>query len=177
MWSALEPSEKEIYETQAAKERERVAKDTQRLKDAGILPLKKDKDKSGQEHDIEGAVIFPVARIRKICKLDPDVKGMSKESALLITKATELFCAKLGKEVVTIAQLQNRRKLMPEDTVNVCEMKEKFMFLKKDIVDLRNEQVEANKKENSKKVSSKDLGESSGYGGKSMMSYFGKANN
>ena len=176
MWSALEPSEKEIYETQAAKERERVAKDTQRLKDAGILPLKK--VNSGQEHDIEGAVIFPVARIRKICKLDPDVKGMSKESAMLITKATELFCTKLGKEIVTIAQLQNRRKLMPEDTVNVCEMKEKFMFLKKDIVDLRNEQVEANKKENSlKKTSSKDLGESSGYGGKSMMSYFGKAAN
>ena len=80
---------------------------------------------------------------------------MSKESALLITKATELFCTKLGKECVTMAQMQNRRKLMPDDVVEVCTMKEAFMFLKADLIDLRRAQQDEaiqKEKENGKDV-------------------------
>ncbi len=92
-------------------------------------------------------MIFPVGRIRKICKLDPDVKGISKESALLITKATELFCTKLGGECVIMAQMQNRRKLVPEDVAEVCSAKEVFMFLRLDMLDL----IMAQKAENRQK--------------------------
>ena len=38
LWGALEPDEKKVYEDQAAAERARVARDTQRLKDAGLWP-------------------------------------------------------------------------------------------------------------------------------------------
>ncbi len=92
-------------------------------------------------------MIFPVGRIRKICKLDPDVKGISKESALLIAKATELFCTKLGEECVIMAQMQNRRKLVPEDVAEVCSAKEVFMFLRLDMLDL----IMAQKAENRQK--------------------------
>lgn len=156
----------------------------QRLKDAGLWP--EPDNATGTEGDgiDEDALVFPVARIRKICKLDPEVRGISKESAMLITKATELFLVKLGSECVTMAQMQNRRKLMPEDVVEVCSMKERFLFLKDDIKDLAKEQ-RAKEREGER-----DGGKNAGnegtkgkhgeeMGGKSTVktldSYFGKA--
>lgn len=135
----------------------RASRDMKRLVDAGLWPESSksgaNADGSGGGADDDDAVLFPVARIRKICKLDPDVKGISKESALLITKATELFCTKLAKECVIMAQMQNRRKLLPEDVVEVCSVKEAFMFLRSDLIDLRKTQIEEMKlkeKENGK---------------------------
>ena len=167
-----------MYETQAAKERERVSRDMKRLKDAGLWPETGSADADGVVD--EDAVIFPIGRIRKICKLDPDVKGMSKESALLITKATELFCTKLGKECVTMAQMQNRRKLLPDDVVEVCSIKEAFMFLRSDLIDLRKAQIEEmnqKEKENGKDGKGKGkAGEESG-AANTLDTYFGKVRN
>ena len=156
-----------------------------RLADAGLLSVGGNHadTASGENNDDDAVMIFPVARIRKICKLDPDVKGISKESALLITKATELFCTKLAKECVIMAQMQNRRKLLPEDVVEVCSVKEAFMFLRSDLVDLRKAQIEeTNMKE---KESGKERGvakgsaEEEGSAAKSntLDSYFGKIRN
>ena len=70
---------------------------------------------------------------------------------MLIAKATELFCAKLGNECVTMAQIQNRRKLLLEDVIEVCSMKERFMFLKDDLKDLAKEQLQEIKRKKRKK--------------------------
>lgn len=86
-------------------------------------------------------LIFPLARLRKITKLDPDVKGVSKEGLLLITKCAEMVTAKLGQESVKVAQLQNRRKLLPEDVAQVCATREQFLFLREDVKDLLREQL------------------------------------
>ena len=91
-------------------------------------------------------LIFPLARLRKITKLDPDVKGVSKEALLLITKCAEMVTAKLGQESVKVAQLQNRRKLLPEDVAQVCATREQFLFLREDVKDLLREQLLDNKR-------------------------------
>ena len=91
-------------------------------------------------------LIFPLARLRKITKLDPDVKGVSKEALLLITKCAEMMTSKLGQESVKVAQLQNRRKLLPEDVAQVCATREQFLFLREDVKDLLKEQHLGNKK-------------------------------
>ena len=178
LWKGLQPAEKEVYESQAAKEREKYMKDKKRLIDAGAWPESNSGGADGGEYD-EDAIIFPIGRIRKICKLDSDVKGMSKEATLLVAKATELFASKLGSEVVTMAQMSNRRKLLPDDVVEVCSVKERFMFLKDDLRDLVVEQKEIQKeKENEKATSGKNA--KSGGDGKqtsSLLSYFGKVNN
>ena len=175
-----------MYESKAAVERERVSRDMKRLVDAGLWPesgtmTNADGSGGGGGDNDDDAILFPVARIRKICKLDPDVKGISKESALLITKATELFCTKLAKECVIMAQMQNRRKLLPEDVVEVCSVKEAFMFLRSDLVDLRKAQVEEmnlKEKENGKERGggSREDEEEGGTRAKSntLDSYFGK---
>ena len=170
LWSALEAPEKLKYENAAAEERARVARDAQRLKDAGLWPEKGAEVAQALDED---ALAFPVGRIRKICKLDPEVKGMSKETALLITKATELFCHKLGMECVTMAQMSNRRKLLPDDIVQVASMKERFMFMKSDLVDLHKAQLqEAKEKEADSKQGKKKGGDEPS--GPSIMSFFDK---
>ena len=180
LWKGLQQAEKEVYEGQAAQEREKYMKDKKRLIDAGVWPESSSGGADAGEYD-EEAILFPIGRIRKICKLDSDVKGMSKEATLLVAKATELFASKLGSEVVTMAQMSNRRKLLPDDVVEVCSVKERFMFLKDDLQDLINEQKEVQKeKENEKAASSGSKSDKSGGGGKptsSLLSYFGKVHN
>ncbi|KAL7441678.1 hypothetical protein ACHAXH_005405 [Discostella pseudostelligera] len=189
LWSSLTPTDKEVYETKAAVERERVSRDMKRLVDAGLWPENGSNADGnaagGGENNDDDALLFPVARIRKICKLDPDVKGISKESAILITKATELFTTKLAKECVIMAQMQNRRKLLPEDVVEVCSVKEAFMFLRSDLIDLRKAQVEemnAKEKENGKGAAKGGGGATEEEGGtetkmNTLDSYFGKVRN
>ena len=178
LWKGLEQAEKEVYEKQAAQEREKYMKDKQRLIDAGAWPESSSGGADAGEYD-EEAILFPIGRIRKICKLDSDVKGMSKEATLLVAKATELFASKLGNEVVTMAQMSNRRKLLPDDVVEVCSVKERFMFLKDDLQDLVNEQKEVQKEKENEKASSgsKSSDKSGGGGTSSLLSYFGKVHN
>jgi histone H3/H4 len=192
LWAALEQDQKDVYEDQAAQERKLYLKDKQRLINAGCWPESSSNDVSGGgaagagEYD-EEAILFPVGRIRKICKLDSDVKGMSKEATLLVAKATELFAVKLGSEVVTMAQMSNRRKLLPDDVVEVCSLRERFMFLKDDLVDLRNEQKEIEKKEKENEKESIGVGrdksgkldksDGENKGVSSLLSYFGKIHN
>ena len=145
----------------------------QRLIDAGRW-----QEKGGEEGGGGGGgggedLIFPLQRVRKICKLDPDVKGISKELALLITKAAELFTSKLGKECVVMAQMQNRRKLMTDDIVTVCSTKEAFMFLRADLQDVKDEQeAEAKMNKKDKELAAK-AGEIS-TGRNNLDSYFGR---
>ena len=95
-------------------ERERVARDLADWKAAtGLDKLPPLESNTASDPD-SITTTLPVARIRKICKLDPEVKGFCKEAILLIIKCAELATIKLGKETVTVAQLQNRRKLLPE---------------------------------------------------------------
>jgi hypothetical protein len=39
-----------------------------------------------------------------------------------------------------VAQIQNRRKLLPDDVAQVCQSREPFFFLREDILDLAREQ-------------------------------------
>ena len=120
------------------------------------------------------ALVFPAARIRKICKLDPEVRGLSKEALMLVTKCAELATAKLGTETVKMARLQNRRKLLPEDVAHVCSHREQFMFLKEDVKDLvqslasQAAEVEKPKKGDSAR-------EAAAVGTKPLTAYFGGA--
>ena len=133
----MSEEEKATYQQKAAEERERVAKELQAWKAAGG---EVDIEKSGSSRD-PNSLIFPVGKIRKIAKLDPEVRNMSKEAIMLITKCAELATAKLGEEAVRVARLQNRRKLLPEDVANVCGNREQFLFLKDDVKDLVTSQI------------------------------------
>lgn len=147
MWSKMTDEEKRVYQEKAALEREQVAQQLAQLQAAGIDL----KDLPGAAHATDpnnpNALIIPMARVRKIVKLDPEVKNMSKEACLLVTKCTELFIGKLGIETVRTAQIQNRRKLLPDDIANVTQTREQFLFLRDDVKDFVREQVVQKQKE------------------------------
>jgi len=140
MWAVLSTEERTSYQEKSAKERERVAQELAKYKmDGGTFDTPKAFDPL--------ALIFPVARIRKICKLDHEVNGVSKEAAMLITKCAELATVKLSQECVKVAQLQNRRKLLPDDIAQVCSTREQFLFLRDDVKDLVRDQKKVTEKE------------------------------
>jgi histone H3/H4 len=136
--------EKQPYHVKAVLEKERVATEVELFKAAALaagkdLSIDLAKDHTSGEPS-NGLFTLPLARVRKICRLDPDVRGISKEALVLITKATELFTVQLGQECVKTAHIQNRRTLMPQDVVDVCQIRECFLFLKDDINDLHRHQ-------------------------------------
>eukprot|EP00546_Thalassionema_frauenfeldii_P014820 CAMPEP_0178907442 /NCGR_PEP_ID=MMETSP0786-20121207/7375_1 /TAXON_ID=186022 /ORGANISM="Thalassionema frauenfeldii, Strain CCMP 1798" /LENGTH=331 /DNA_ID=CAMNT_0020579245 /DNA_START=57 /DNA_END=1052 /DNA_ORIENTATION=- len=136
LWQTLSEEDRAVYQEKAAEERERVAQELAKYNLDGIEIPKPTTDPN--------SLIFPVARIRKICKLDQDVSNLSKEATMLITKCAELATIHLGLESMKVAQLQNRRKLLPEDVAQVCATREQFLFLREDVKDLVREQKVAN---------------------------------
>lgn len=161
MWSSLTEEEKRVYQEQSALERERVAQELAKYKLDGI-------EVNSPKAVDPNALVFPVARIRKICKLDSEVNGISKEAAMLITKCAELATIRLGKECVKVAQLQNRRKLLPEDLAQVCATRESFLFLREDVKDLVREQ-----KKDSAKSKPAAAAAASASNSKPLTAYFG----
>lgn len=135
LWGSLTAEEKQIYQKKAAVERERLAVELEAWQaahgdDAADVV-------TAATSSSPDSLTLPVARIRKICKLDPDVRGLSKEAVHLISKAAELATTQLGRYAVQTAAMQNRRKLLPDDVVQVCQTREVFGFLKEDLADLK----------------------------------------
>jgi len=139
LWATLSDEEKQVYHQKAAAERTKVQAELQALQAAGLVPEPATASSAPLDPN---ALVFPVARVRKIAKLDPEIRGLSKEGLMAITKAAECVLAKLGRESVTVANMQNRRKLLPEDIVMVCQTRPAFSFLKDDLQDLVAQQQE-----------------------------------
>lgn len=170
LWAALTPEQKDKYKVQSADERQKYNKAKSELG-----PGSSEKDNPLKRPiDEEGACILPLARIRKICRLDPEVRSISKEALLLVTKAAECFTQKLGSETIAMVQMQNRRTLLPADLLDVCSLKAPFYFLKDDIQDLIKEQStdKKNKKLNGAKDTKQIPNKSETSGVKPLTSYF-----
>ena len=151
-WSAMSEDDKQPYHARALVERERVTAATEAWKKAAVAAGKTihssgknigdddARDANNTSDNGVASIVLPVGRVRKICRLDPEVRGISKEALLLITKATEMATVQLGQECIKTAHIQNRRTLLPQDIVDVCNIRESFFFLKDDITDLHRQQ-------------------------------------
>jgi histone H3/H4 len=141
LWKELADDQKRAYHERAAAERAHV--------EAQVLERERKQGNSNNNQSSSNSIsstkrgaansadlVLPLAKVKKICKLDPDVRGLSREALAAIAKASELVLAKLGMESVKVAAMQNRRTLLPEDVVVVCQNREHFSFLREDILDL-----------------------------------------
>jgi histone H3/H4 len=57
------------------------------------------------DNDDTTATLLPLSKIKKIMRSDPDVRTVSLEAVLLVTKATVLVAAGVGKETVPVTHL------------------------------------------------------------------------
>ena len=64
-------------------------------------------DNSNESSLCHNLVELPVARIRRLMKTNSDVKHVSQEAALLVTKASELLIQHLARESLKSAQQHN----------------------------------------------------------------------
>lgn len=145
LWAQVSPEERDRFQRLAAEERRHVAAQVEAYHAANANANANDDqlleggDNNGLRRTLPHSpdhLTFPVAKVRKICRLDPDVKNLSREALQLVVKCAELATARLGREAVKVARLQNRRKLLPEDVAHVCTYREPFLFLKDDLRDL-----------------------------------------
>lgn len=90
--------DKARYQTEfkAEAERQGISEAELRSKESG---------KGGQDEIGITEVAFPIARVKKICKLDPEVKNLSKDATMMIAKATEFFLAKFAEDSYKVIEL------------------------------------------------------------------------
>jgi|TARA_B110000003_G_C16491803_1_gene473761 histone H3/H4 len=75
---------------------------------------------------------LPLARIKKIMRLDPDMKSVSKEASLLVSWATELFVSQLADEAGKVANGRRRRGIKYEEVSATIRKSELMAFLAQD---------------------------------------------
>lgn len=62
---------------------------------------------------------LPLARIKNLIKLDPDVTIASQDAVFLLAKATELFVTMLGREAYKFTK-QNKKKTIQRKDIDDC---------------------------------------------------------
>ena len=74
-----------------------------------------------------------------------------------------------------VAQVQNRRKLLPDDVSQVCSTREQFLFLREDIKDLVREQLKEKEAAGANLTTKKSaVAEAAAANSKPLTSYFSK---
>lgn len=170
LWAGLTDEEKKVYQDKAAEEKERLAEELRAWKEAGGELVEQELLPAASNNT--DALIFPYARVRKICRLDPDVRGISKEAVALVTKAAEVFAAKIGNETMRVAAIQNRRKLQAADVAQVCASREQFLFLREDLADLTRQQQKESQQEKDSTSKRETKIQPPPFAGKPLTSYF-----
>ena len=92
--------------------------------------------------------ILPTARVRKIMKLDKEVKGTSKEATLLVQWCTELFLGQLTDEAFSVCKKTKKKMIKYEDISATVRKNEQMLFLAQDFPPI-NRRSKVSKKRNS----------------------------
>mgnify|MGYP005681011609 CR=1 FL=1 len=142
-WKEISIEEKEKFQLIASKEKEIYKEQLEAYKKqmGDDYVENTNQSSSALSSDHPNSLIFPIARISKIAKLDPDINAISKEGINLIVKSTELFLSKLGTDSMKVASQSNRRTIYSNDIKQICSsgQKQEFLFLKEDIKDITKE--------------------------------------
>ncbi|VDL62755.1 unnamed protein product [Nippostrongylus brasiliensis] len=78
---------------------------------------------------------LPTSRVKKVCRLDPDLAMITSDAVQFLTKATELFVAELAKASYTQAVLEKRKTIQVKDIDRAISSKALFEFLEDTLCD------------------------------------------
>jgi hypothetical protein len=81
----------------------------------------------------EAALVFPLARVKRIVQLDDDVGNVSRDAAALITRATELFVQWFGRGCAASAQRAKRKQIRAGEFFEFMARNPSLEFLKRTI--------------------------------------------
>ncbi|OQR75672.1 DNA polymerase epsilon subunit 4-like [Tropilaelaps mercedesae] len=97
--------------------------------ESGLAPAEGSAEVEPQDKSNEKLLKLPLAKIRTIMKLDPDLNGASQEAVFLVAKATELFIDALAKETCNFTQQNKKKMLQKKDVESAVDSVEAFSFL------------------------------------------------
>ncbi|XP_030039903.2 DNA polymerase epsilon subunit 4-like [Manduca sexta] len=72
-------------------------------------------EKNAQRSEVIRSTRLPMARIKNIMKMDPDVSVVSSDAVFLVTKATELFLETIAKETYAYTSTNKRKIISKKD--------------------------------------------------------------
>ncbi|XP_017078859.1 DNA polymerase epsilon subunit 4 [Drosophila eugracilis] len=85
-------------------------------------------NKSCTDHETKMTQL-PLARIRNIMKLDPDVHMANNEAVFIVAKAVELFIASLSRESYTYTAQSKKKTIQKRDVEMAISAVDSLMFL------------------------------------------------
>ncbi|CAB3403934.1 unnamed protein product [Caenorhabditis bovis] len=99
-------------------------------KDADITRMTDEEIRIMEEH-VEEILSsqLPMGRVKKVCRLDPDIEMINGEALKLMTKAAELFIVELGRAANTNAAMEKRKTVQLKDINNCIKKQWTFAFL------------------------------------------------
>lgn len=122
----------EQYKALPAEELERIQavidKEKARREEAGDADDANDEEKPKPEQSLH-ALVLPLARIKRLMKMDDNVKIISKEAIAVTTKATELFIARFALKCASTASLRGGRTVGINDVLHTIHGQSQFEFL------------------------------------------------
>eukprot|EP00741_Cyanophora_paradoxa_P003276 tig00000691_g3184.t1 len=77
----------------------------------------------------EKKATLPLARIKRIMKMDGDVKQVSQEAYALVGKATELFLERFARAAFENTQSEKRKTIAYKDLSQVVKQTDEMEFL------------------------------------------------
>ena len=130
MWKSADPASVEPYRAQAEADKSRYeAEKAAQEAEFGVL----DKTKSSAADQIgDGETVFPLARVKKMCLLDPEVKRMSRDAVALTAKATEFFLEYIALESGKISQLYSKKQVRLSDLADTIHHRQSLVWLRED---------------------------------------------
>ena len=129
-WAGLSEEEKKPFEVTAAEDKERYQREVAEQLAAGHVQPSANK-KHGEEL-LPHETVIPLSRVKRTCKLDPEVKNMTKEATAMVAKATEHFLALMAEQSYKISALSGRRTVKPEDIRDCVGRLPQFEWLRDD---------------------------------------------
>ncbi|KFB48442.1 AGAP004965-PA-like protein [Anopheles sinensis] len=93
------------------------------------LGMEAEEENTNKEPAEERLAQFPLARVKQIMKLDPDVGIVSAEAIFLVTKAAELFLQTLAKDTYTHTIAAKKKTMGLKDVELAIESIDSLMFL------------------------------------------------
>lgn len=73
---------------------------------------------------------LPLARIRRLIKLDPQVSSVSSDAVSLASVATEMFCEHLAKQASIYADREKRKTILYKDVCKAINSDERLGWAK-----------------------------------------------
>jgi len=75
---------------------------------------------------------FPLAKIKRIIKINPEVKNISKEGSVMIAKAAELFLSYVALKGTQVASLRGGKSIQEKDFIHMLHTTAMCDFLRED---------------------------------------------